>query len=45
MATKPTTKKELESNEFDVDTITMEETIVPKEIKPKTLKDTWVIKD
>jgi len=45
MATKPTTKKELESNEFDVDTITMEETIVPKEMKPKTLKDTWVIKD
>ena len=45
MATKPTTKKELESNEFDVDTITVEETIVPKEIKPKTLKDTWVIKD
>jgi hypothetical protein len=45
MATKPTTKKELESNEFDVDTITMEETIVPKEIKPKTLKDTWAIKD
>jgi len=45
MATKPITKKELESNEFDVDTITMEETIVPKEIKPKTLKDTWVIKD
>ena len=45
MATKPTTKKELESNEFDVDTITMEETIVPKETKPKTLKDTWVIKD
>jgi AMMECR1 domain-containing protein len=45
MATKPTTKKELESNEFDVDTITIEETIVPKETKPKTLKDTWVIKD
>jgi len=45
MATKPTTKKELESNEFDVDTITMEETIVPKETKLKTLKDTWVIKD
>ena len=45
MAIKPTTKKELESNEFDVDTITVEETIVPKEIKPKTLKDTWVIKD
>ena len=45
MATKPTTKKELESNEFDVDTITVEETIVPKETKPKTLKDTWVIKD
>jgi len=45
MATKPTTKKELESNEFDVDTITVEETIVTKEIKPKTLKDTWVIKD
>ena len=45
MATKPTTKKELESNEFDVDTITTEETIVPKETKPKTLKDTWVIKD
>ena len=45
MATKPTTKKELESNEFDVDTITMEETIVPKETKPKTLKDVWVIKD
>jgi hypothetical protein len=45
MATKQTTKKELESNEFDVDTITMEETIVPKEIKSKTLKDTWVIKD
>jgi AMMECR1 domain-containing protein len=45
MATKPTTKKELESNEFDVDTITMEETVVPKETKPKTLKDTWVIKD
>ena len=45
MATKPTTKKELESNEFDVDTITVEETIVPKETKTKTLKDTWVIKD
>lgn len=45
MATKPTTKKELESNEFDADTITMEETIVPKETKPKPLKDTWVIKD
>lgn len=45
MATKPTTKKESESNEFDVDTITVEETIVTKEIKPKTLKDTWVIKD
>ena len=45
MATKPTTKKELESNEFDVDTITVEETIVPKETKPKTLKDAWVIKD
>jgi len=45
MATKQTTKKELESNEFDVDTITMEETVVPKETKPKTLKDTWVIKD
>ena len=45
MATKQTTKKELESNEFDVDTITMEETIVPKETKPKVLKDTWVIKD
>jgi len=45
MATKPTTKKELESNELDVDTITVEETIVTKEIKPKTLKDTWVIKD
>lgn len=45
MATKPTTKKELESNEFDVDTITMEETVVPKETKPKTLKDAWVIKD
>jgi AMMECR1 domain-containing protein len=45
MATKQTTKKELESNEFDVDTITMEETVVPKETKPKTLKDAWVIKD
>jgi hypothetical protein len=45
MATKQTTKKELESNEFDMDTITVEETIVPKETKPKTLKDTWVIKD
>jgi hypothetical protein len=45
MATKQTTKKELESNEFDVDTITTEETVVPKETKPKTLKDTWVIKD
>ena len=45
MATKQTTKKELESNEFDMDTITTEETIVPKETKPKTLKDTWVIKD
>jgi hypothetical protein len=45
MATKQTTKKELESNEFDMDTITAEETIVPKETKPKTLKDTWVIKD
>jgi hypothetical protein len=45
MPTKPTTKKELESNEFDMDTITMEETVVPKETKPKTLKDTWVIKD
>ena len=45
MATKQTTKKELESNEFDADTITMEETIVPKETKPKMVKDTWVIKD
>jgi AMMECR1 domain-containing protein len=45
MATKQTTKKELESNEFDVDTITVEETIVPKETKQKSLKDTWVIKD
>jgi AMMECR1 domain-containing protein len=45
MATKQTTKKELESNEFDIDTITTEETIVPKETKPKALKDTWVIKD
>ena len=45
MATKPATKKELESNEFDVDTITMEEPIVPKETKQKSLKDTWVIKD
>jgi hypothetical protein len=45
MATKQAIKKELESNEFDVDTITVEETIVPKETKPKTLKDTWVIKD
>jgi AMMECR1 domain-containing protein len=45
MATKQTTKKELESNEFDIDTITAEETIVPKETKPKALKDTWVIKD
>ena len=45
MATKQTTKKELESNEFDMDTITTEETIVPKETKPKALKDTWVIKD
>ena len=45
MATKPTTKKELESNEFDMDTITMEETVVPKETKLKPLKDTWVIKD
>jgi hypothetical protein len=45
MATKPTTKKELESNEFNMDTTTMEETVVPKETKPKTLKDTWVIKD
>ena len=45
MATKQTTKKELESNEFDMDTITAEETIVPKETKPKALKDTWVIKD
>lgn len=45
MATKQTTKKELESNEFDADTITMEETVVPKETKPKVLKDTWVIKD
>jgi AMMECR1 domain-containing protein len=45
MATKQTTKKELESNEFDVDTITVEETIVTKETKPKVLKDTWVIKD
>ncbi len=45
MATKPTTKKELESNEFDMDTITAEETIVSKETKPKALKDTWVIKD
>lgn len=45
MATKQTTKKELESNEFDADTITMEETIVPKEPKPKMVKDTWVIKD
>jgi hypothetical protein len=45
MATKQTTKKELESNEFDVDTITVEETIVTKETKQKPLKDTWVIKD
>jgi len=45
MATKQTTKKELESNEFDLDTITVEETIVPKETKQKLLKDTWVIKD
>jgi hypothetical protein len=45
MATKQTTKKELESNEFDMDTITTEETIVPKETKPKALKDAWVIKD
>lgn len=45
MATKQTTKKELESNEFDMDTITVEETIVHKETKPKTLKDSWVIKD
>jgi hypothetical protein len=45
MATKQTTKKELESNEFDMDTITAEETIVPKETKPKALKDAWVIKD
>lgn len=45
MATKQTTKKELESNEFNMDTITAEETIVPKETKPKALKDTWVIKD
>jgi len=45
MATKQTTKKELQSNEFDMDTITIEETIVPKETKHKTLKDTWVIKD
>ena len=45
MATKQTTKKELESNEFDADTITMEETVVPKETKPKVLKDAWVIKD
>ena len=45
MATKQAIKKELESNEFDVDTITVEETIVPKETNPKTLKDTWVIKD
>lgn len=45
MATKQTTKKELESNEFDVDTITVEETIVLKETKQKSLKDTWVIKD
>ena len=45
MATKQTTKKELESNEFDADTITIEETIVPKETKPKMVKDTWVIKD
>jgi len=45
MATKQTTKKELESNEFGVDTITVEETIVTKETKQKPLKDTWVIKD
>lgn len=45
MATKQTTKKELESNEFNVDTITVEETIVSKETKQKSLKDTWVIKD
>jgi len=45
MATKQTTKKELGSNEFDVDTITIEETIVTKETKQKPLKDTWVIKD
>ena len=45
MATKQTTKKELESNEFDADTITMEETVVPKETKPKVLKDAWVSKD
>ena len=45
MATKQTTKKELELNEFDLDTTTAEGTIVPKETKQKSLKDTWVVKD
>tara|TARA_R110000868_G_scaffold912_4_gene6986 strand:+ start:134 stop:982 length:849 start_codon:yes stop_codon:yes gene_type:complete len=43
---KPNTiKKELELNESNTETITIEETIVPKEIKEKPLKDMWIIKD
>lgn len=45
MATKPVTKKELELNEVDAQTVTMEEPIAPKETKQKPLKDTWVVKD
>ena len=45
MTTKTnTTKKELDLNESNIDTVTIVETIVPKE-KQKSLKDTWVIKD
>lgn len=44
MATKPTTKKELELNDFE-ETVTVTETIVNKEPKQKSLKDTWIIKD
>jgi hypothetical protein len=43
---KPNTiKKELELDESNAETITIEETIVPKEIKEKPLKDMWVMKD
>jgi len=45
MATKPVTKKELELNEVDAQTVTMEEPIAPKKTNQEALKDTWVIKD